>query len=178
MKVVSRIAFVCVLSSSLMYCGIHTHFSKEEVDFLNAIGREDTMVFSSSTGSRDTFFLTKPKFYYPEYIPIEVHGKWLPQECIIYYTNRVHGIELREMLSASKYHDRTSISIAFLNGGGVFYFTELNRSIDGLTEFGSNSYQLSRPTVKGYHVAKLRITIKDGIVGYTTVDGEVWKRVK
>lgn len=177
-KLIRNAALITIVASALTCCGIRTHFNKDEIAFVNAFAKEDTMVFVSTSGLRDTFLVGKPRFYYPEYMPIEVHGLWLPQQCEIFYKNRNYDIDSIKLLSAIKRRDRTSVVLSFMRGGCFFYYDELGSSLDSLTEFRKNEYQLTRPTNKKYFAAKLLVNKRIGIVGYTSISGEIWKRVK
>ncbi len=62
-------------------------FSEEELKWLNAYNAGDTLIFRSDTGEFDTSFIVDKKIYYPEFIPIEVHDKYLPHTGFVTYKN-------------------------------------------------------------------------------------------
>ncbi len=79
------IVFVLAFSEG---CVQKTVFNEEELRWLNVYNAGDTLIFQSSNHDLDTSIIVKKSIYYPEYMPIEVHGRYLPQHGEVWYKNK------------------------------------------------------------------------------------------
>jgi len=77
-----------LIITSISGCGIKTKLSTSELKWVNVYNEGDTLIFKSDKGDLDTSFIIKKEIYYPDYNPIEVHGKYLPQIAKVWYKNK------------------------------------------------------------------------------------------
>jgi hypothetical protein len=86
-------------------CGVKkTRLSQSELKWANVYEAGDTLIFRSEKDEFDTSYIIRKNVHYPEYMPIEVHDNYLPQEGIIIYKNKnlEYHQEGMELLKISK----------------------------------------------------------------------------
>jgi hypothetical protein len=81
--------------TAFISCGVQkTKLSPADLKWINVYNAGDTLIFRSVNGDQDTTHIINKSVYYPQYIPGEVHGKYLPQHGILEYKNK--GLEYHE----------------------------------------------------------------------------------
>jgi hypothetical protein len=112
--------FICgIIILLFTTCGVSkTKLSDSELKWVNVYDTGDTLIFRSDKGELDTSFIIRTAVYYPEYMPIEVHEKYLPQEGVIIYKNKnleYHSDSSELLRITKKHHDKdTRLFIDYL----------------------------------------------------------------
>lgn len=138
------------------------------------------MIFQSQDGKTDTSFIVDKTIYYPEFIPIEVHDKYLPHTGAVTYKNAAvknvsEDEKLIYMIKNSPNKD-SRLFISYLKSGIL---------IPDLTKKDFEKYKNGKIfTFNTYHPKadsdepKEIIWHEDyGIIKYINHNGMVWERI-
>lgn len=174
------LAHFCILIFLSSCQTVKTEFSESELRWLNVYNNGDTLIFRSENGRLDTSYIVEKKIYYPEHIPIEVHGKYLPHTGVVGYKNA--SLEYQpaggEMISMFKVYPnkQTRLFISYLNSTVIILDLTADSikkyKNDGIYEF--NSYH---PKGKMHEPKKIFWNEDHGVVKYITNDNIVWERI-
>ena len=83
------IVLFTILITLLNSCGVtKTKLTEKELKWITVYKQNDMLIYESSQGVLDTSYIVKSEAYYPEYIPIEVHDKYLPHSAVVLYKNK------------------------------------------------------------------------------------------
>ena len=77
-KIISILSIITLFFFTLVSCGTKTNFDKDDLKWL-VYEQGDTLIFESETGTLDTTIILSKETFYPDYNPIELHGKYHPQ---------------------------------------------------------------------------------------------------
>lgn len=159
-------------------CGIKTEFDENESSWLNVYNEGDTLIFKSEDNVFDTTFIIQKEIYYPNYNPVELHGKYLPKHGIIWYRNSqlIHSPEGDKLLSLIKKEPsgKTSLTISYKYS----HFIVLN--IDKLNQYfhdGLYEFEASNSEVDSLKPKKIFWHEKRGITKYVTGNNVTWKKI-
>jgi hypothetical protein len=160
--------------------GIKTKLSREELKWINVYHKGDTLVFRSEKGELDTSFIIKREIFYPEYMPGEVHDKYLPQWGVVWYKNKnlkYHPDGYR-MITIEKKHPKsnTFLSIDYLYASVLVP----NLTAAHVGKYRQNKvYEFDTYSEKGKAEQPKKIFWHEeyGIVKYITHANVVWERV-
>lgn len=158
---------------------IKTRLTGAELDLVSMYQKGDTIVFRSSQGALDTSYIVEKEVFYPEYVPIEVHNKYLPQEAkVVYVNSKLKQKNKKEELvyiSKRQLKDSLRVILNYLNSGYIF----LNFNREELQRFEANEVL----EISTYHSKadpeqprSIFFQKKFGIVRYITHDSVVWER--
>ena len=180
--IMKQTPWIYVLSGTLLLsgCGIKTHLQNEELDWMNVYNANDTLIFKSQTGELDTSIIVLKEFFYPEYNPIESHGKWLPHHATIWYKNKhlnyhPDGYKLVSMIKRAP-KGKTFLSINYQYNGYLFQ----NITPDSLKKFLKDEvYSFSTDPFRNKPTQPQRIFWhkKYGLIKYITYEGVAWERI-
>ncbi|MFD2888294.1 hypothetical protein [Chitinophaga cymbidii] len=157
-----------------------TNFTVAELRWLDIYNVGDTLIYKSSNGRFDTSYIIGKKIYYPEYIPIEVHNKYLPHTGVVTYKNRnlvyrPDGEKLIYMYKA--YPDKqTRLMIDYLNSS----VTILDLTTGSIEKYKKgNTYEFNAYHRNGKPGEPNRIFWHEklGIIKYITNDSTIWERI-
>lgn len=172
-----------ILFSSSMFvllgCGIKTKLNKSELKWINVYNVNDTLIFKSQTGEFDTSIIIKKDFFYPEYNPIEQHGKYLPQWGVVWYKNK--GLEYhpsgdRLITIEKKRPKETFLSINFLYSD-VLVLNLNNNTIEKYKQGKVYEFDTYHPKARPQQPKKIFWDEDHGIVKYITHDDVIWERI-
>ncbi|GHE75966.1 hypothetical protein GCM10011340_36020 [Roseivirga thermotolerans] len=174
----SKYIYVILVALLLTSCGPKkTEFNGEELDFIDTYQVGDTLVFKSEHDEYNTMTIVHKQVYYPEYIPIEVHGKYLPQTADIRYSQPSRGFDSLKFMTMRKRNPKESSLYFGFNGGMELFFTnsEIGLGLDEILigdtfVFEMNEQKEGRVQTIYWHKDK-------GIAKYIMVDGTVWNRI-
>lgn len=162
-------------------CGVKkTKLSSSEMRWVNVYSTGDSLIFRSEKGEFDTSYIIKREVYYPEYIPIEVHDKYLPQEGVILYKNKnleyhQNGMELLRI--SKKYPDKeTRLFIDFLYSK-VIISDITTGEIEKYRNGEVYEFDTYNPKSGPNEPKKIFWNLKYGIIKYTTHENVVWERI-
>lgn len=161
-------------------CIIKTKLSKDEMKWLAPYQVGDTLIFMSDKGDLDTSIIVSKRIYYPEYIPIEVHDKYLPQTGVIGYKNRrfenSNNEENLVYILKQKPESQTRLFIEYLKSGIII----LDLGNDSIMSYKKGDvYELNtfHPKALPNEPKLLYWSEKYGLVKYVNHDGTVWNRI-
>lgn len=161
-------------------CGIETKFNKDELKWLNVYNVGDTLIFKSDKGKLDTSIIIKKDLYYPDYNPIEVHDKYLPQWGVVWYKNR--SLEYHKdgyaLISMIKKHpnNNTFLSIDYLYSS-VLISNLTTSSIEKVNNGKVYIFDTYHPKGEPYQPRTIYWHEDFGIIEYVTHDSTKWKRI-
>lgn len=161
-------------------CGIKTKLNNTDLKWMNVYNEGDTLIFKSNKGDRDTSLIIKKELYYPEYNPIEVHGKYLPQSGVVWYKNKnlqYHPNGYR-LIDITKEHPRnkTSLSINYLYSD-VLILNLVGGSIEKYKHGKVYEFDTYHPNGRPEQPKKIFWHEEFGIIKYITHADVVWERV-
>ncbi len=186
MNKILRFSILYYIASMLASCCLFkTHFSEEELKWLNAYNEGDTLIFRSAAGEMDTSWIVQKVIYYPECNSIAHNAKYKFHTARIFYQNSKLNYSSggKELISVVKYEDRTSIDIFYLNKGFLLdspEMMELFKNILDVSRIESESmYVFSNfhPKSKPEDIEFLYWHDDYGLIKYITHNGMEWKRV-
>ncbi|MCF8330083.1 MAG: hypothetical protein K9I37_07070 [Crocinitomicaceae bacterium] len=148
----------------------------------------DTLIFSSTENKFDTTFIVKRETIYPDYNPVEVHGKYHPQIGRIWYFNKnvpyINDGKEMVYLQKNSPDQKADGFISYLNSTFFFDTDYFNKTNDTVT-FNGNQYTDIMKITDSY---KINLTCdnlrtlwwskKCGLLKYETCDGQIWTRIK
>ena len=160
--------------------GIKTRLSPAELKWINVYKGGDTLIFRSDIGELDTSVIIKKEIFYPEYMPVEVHDKYLPQWGEIWYRNKnleYHPDGYR-MITIEKKHPKnnTFLSIDYLYASVLVP----NLTTGGLKKYKQGKvyeFDTYHEGSKPYQPKKIFWHEDYGIIKYLTHADVVWERV-
>jgi hypothetical protein len=160
--------------------GTKTKFSSDELKWLNVYKEGDTLIFKSDKGKIDTTLIIKKEIFYPEYNPVEVHDKYLPQWGIVWYQNKnlSDHPEGAQLISMFKKHPRnsTNLHISYLYS----HITVLNLTTDGVKKYKNGKiyeFDTYHPKAPGSQPKKIFWHEDYGIIKFITHADVVWERI-
>jgi len=180
--------YVIILTTIFLVisCGCKTKLDSTDLTWLT-FQEGDTLIFSTSDNKLDTTFIVKREIFYPEYNPIEVHGKYHPQIGKIWYYNKnvpyINDSEELVFLEKDIPDQKATGFISYYNSTFFFdkdYFIETNYT----TTFNGKQYNdILLITYNDFNLdcknlRKLWWSKKYGLLEYETCEGEIWKRIK
>ena len=186
MNKILRFSILYFIASMLASCCLFkTHFSEEELKWLNPYNEGDTLIFRSAAGEMDTSWIVQKVIYYPECNPIAHNAKYKFHTARIFYQNSKLNYSSggKELISVVKYEDRTSIDIFYLNKGFLLdspEMMELFKNILDVSRIESESmYVFSNfhPKSKPEDIEFLYWHDDYGLIKYITHSGMMWKRI-
>ena len=174
-KILILIAGICFFTGC---CLQKTHFTAEEMQWLNPYEEGDTLIFQSAKGEVDTSWIVQKTIYHSRAgcNPINAHGTHQYHTGRIYYQNStdLYSKDGKTIVSMQKYRDRTGLSLFFK--GTRFYFFDIPELDEFKHENGHvfrDDHPRSRPDEPKYIYWH-----KDhGIIKYITHEGVKWKRI-
>ena len=186
MNKILRFSILYFIASMLASCCLFkTHFSEEELKWLNPYNEGDTLIFRSAAGEMDTSWIVQKVIYYPECNPIAHNAKYKFHTARIFYQNSKLNYSSggKELISVVKYEDRTSINIFYLSAGFKLdspEMMELFKNILDVSRIESESmYVFSNfhPKSKPEDIEFLYWHDDYGLIKYITHSGMMWKRI-
>lgn len=167
-------------------CGCKTKLDSNDLAWFT-YQEGDTLVFCSSDNKFDTTFIVKREIFYPEYNPIEVHGKYHPQMGnILYYNKNVPYInDGKELVFLEKNipEQKATGFISYYNSTFFFdkdFFIETNytaiingKQYNDILLITYNDFNLDCDILR-----KLWWSKKHGLLEYETCEGQIWTRIK
>jgi hypothetical protein len=169
--------FTAILFSS---CAVKTEFTADELRWLNVYNEGDTLIFRSEDGQFDTSYIIKKEIYYPEYMPVEVHGKYLPHSGTVWYKNKKltyhpNGQRLIQIVKKEPHKD-TYVLIDYLYG--LHSIPDINDAkFKQLKESNVYEFDTFHPRGKPDQPKKIYWDENWGIVRYVTHDNMTWQRI-
>jgi len=168
------------LGLSLVSCGgKKTKFSKSELKWLDVYSIGDTIIFKSENGELDSSFIIKKEIFYPEYNPIEVHDKYLPQWGIIWYKNKKleYHPDGYQMIEIIKKHpqNKTLLTIDYLYGSALIL--DITSEMDKLKVGKIFEFDTYHPNAASSQPKKIFWHEDFGIIRYITHNNIVWNRI-
>lgn len=156
-----------------------TRLSTDELKWVKVYKAGDTLIFKSTSNTYDTSYIIKNEVTYPEYMPITVHDKYLPEEAVIRYKNdRLKydsaGDDLIYITKSSP-RNNTRLFIKYLYAGVVF------PDMNGAEKYRrGNVYEFDtyHPKADSAEPKKLFWHEDRGIIRYITHADVVWERVR
>lgn len=182
----ARIVLMTLLSILMGSCCLwKTHFTEQELEWLEPYNEGDTIIFQSSNGDRDTSWIVQKVIYHANCNPIASHGTHKYHTGRIFYQNSTKNYKSggKGLLRISKYTDRTELSIFYL--GFRFILADIKTRLsysqltnvelvsDGNIYFFSDKLPLAKPNDIQY----LYWHKEYGIIKYITYDEVEWKRI-
>lgn len=169
------------LIAFLNSCGVtKTKFTEKELKWITVYKQDDTLIYKSSKGVLDTSYIIKSEAYYPEYIPIEVHDKYLPNSAVVLYKNKnleykSEGNQLIYMVK--KYSDKqVRVFINYLSSG--FIILDLtNHEIEKYKSGKVYEFGTYHSKAKLWQPKKIFWHEDYGIVKYITHGDDIWERI-
>ena len=153
-----------------------TIFNSDEASFLNTYDIGDTLIFRSNQNEFDTTVIIDKAIFYPEFIPIEVHGKYLPHTAEIKYRRLPKQDTLRFISMTKNKPEETSLFLAYTGGMGFFLInSENDLGLDPILE--GETYVFEMEEEKEGRAQTIYWHKERGIVKYIMVDGTVWNRI-
>ncbi len=177
-QVVFLFTIIIILLSS---CGVKkTKLNEKELKWITVYKPNDTLIYKSTQGVLDTSYIIKSEAYYPEYIPIEVHDKYLPHSAVVFYRNRIleHKSEGNQLIyMVKKYPDKQlRMVINYLSSG----FTILDLTNNELKKYKSGKvyeFDTYHSKAKAWQPKKIFWHEDYGIIKYITHGEQVWERI-
>lgn len=164
----------------MLGCGIKTKFSKTDLKWMNVYKEGDTLIFKSDKGDFDTSLIIKKEIYYPEYNPVEVHGKYLPQLGKIWYKNKSlqYHPEGYELISMIKKHPKneTFLNIDYLYSD-VLILNLVSGSIEQYKHGKVYEFDTYHPKGRPGQPKKIFWHEDYGIIKYITHADVIWERI-
>ena len=164
----------------MLGCGIKTRLSKTDLKWMNVYNEGDTLIFKSDIGDLDTSLIIKKELYYPDYNPVEVHGKYLPQWGVAWYKNKnlQYHPDGGRLINMIKKHPskETSLTIDYLYSTVLI----LNLTTGGIEKYKQGKvYEFDTYHLKGRPEQPKRIFWHEdyGIIKYITHANVVWERI-
>lgn len=152
---------------------VKTKLNNVDLIWIDPYRDGDTLIFRSDDAELDTTFIIKKHLFYPEYMPIEVHDKYLPHTAIVTYANR-KMLKADEIVSLRKRQPdgETILTISYLFSVFVANIEEPGTlpSKDGDLYL----FDTYNPIAKPWSPMKLYWSEKRGIVKYTSHDSTTW----
>lgn len=179
------IIFTTVILVAL--CGCKTRLDNADLTWL-PYHEGDTLIFKSNDNKFDTTIIVRKEIIYPNYNPVEVHGKYHPQIGRIWYFNKnvPYINDGKEMVYLQKNNPdkKTDGYISYFNSTFFFdidYFKETNDTVS----FNGKQYRDIIQITDSY---KINLTCdnlrtlwwskKSGLLKYETCNGQIWIRIK
>jgi len=160
--------------------GIKTKFSEEELRWFNVYNEGDVLIFKSEKNELDTTIIIKKELYYPEYNPITVHDKYLPQWAKVWYKNKnlKNHLEGHTLITMIKRHPtkQTRLFLDYLYGDASF----LNFHVDSIKEFKHDKvYKINtfHPKADPDNPKTIFWHEDYGVIKYITHSGIIWVRM-
>lgn len=161
-------------------CGIKTKLSKEELKWMNVYKEGDTLIFKSDKGEYDTTTIIKKETSYPEYNPVEVHGKYLPQWGEVWYKNKnlEYHPEGYNLITLIKKHPRkeTFLSFDYLYAS-VIVLNLTNNDIEKYKQGKVYVFDTYHEKAEPKQPKSIFWHEDYGIIKYVTHGGVVWERI-
>lgn len=162
----------------LSSCAIKTRLSEKELKWMNVYKEGDTLIFKSNGGEFDTSYIVKKEVFFPQYNPIEEHGRFLPQWGVVWYRNKrlTYNPDGARLVTLEKKSPNTTLlNIDYLYSGRLF----LNINSGSTEKFKKGkiySFDTFDKRAKPEE-PKLILWHEDyGIIKYITHGGVIWMR--
>ena len=165
-------------------CGIKTKLDENDLSWL-PYKSGDTLIFISDSGQLDTTLILNKEISYPQYNPIEVHGKYHPQSGQIWYYNKnVPYIEQGKTIVSLYKNDpklAATGSIAYYNDYFFFdsdYFSKLKEPMVVFNRKFENVYKIEssyKVSLKCDKIKYIWWCSNFGIIQYETCLGVKWR---
>jgi hypothetical protein len=161
-------------------CGIKTKLNRSELKWMDVYNENDTLIFRSEKGELDTSVIIKKELFYPEYNPIEQHGRYLPEWGVVWYKNRKleyhpDGYHLITM-EKDRPKSRTSLSINYLYV--AISFLDITTGSPEKYKIGEvYEFDTYDSRFKPWQPKKIYWREKYGIIKYITMDDVMWQRI-
>ena len=175
------IVLFTILITLLNSCGVtKTKLTEKELKWITVYKQNDTLIYKSSQGVLDTSYIVKSEAYYPEYIPIEVHDKYLPHSAVVLYKNKnlEHTPDGNQLIyMVKKYPDKqVRLFINYLSSG--FIILDLaNNEIEKYKSGKIYTFGTYYSKAESWQPKKFFWHKDYGIIKYITHDDEVWERI-
>lgn len=160
--------------------GIKTKLSPAELKWMDVYKEGDILIFRSDIGEFDTSVIIKKEIFYPEYMPVEVHDKYLPQWGVVWYKNKkleYHPDGYR-LINLIKKHPRekTFLTIDYLYSKVLV----LNLTAEGIEKYKQGKvyeFDTYHERAKPYQPKKIFWHEDYGVIKYVTHADVVWERI-
>jgi len=177
---------ILFLSFVITSCGVKTDLDEEDLKWL-VYEPGDTLIFQSETGVLDTTIIISKKIFYPDYNPIEIHGKYLPEIGQIWYYNKNtpyinDGKEL-VFLEKKEPDKKADGFISYLNETFFFdsdYFKKVDKTISTHNKTFSDLIEITssrKISLKCQTIKRIWWSVSQGIIKYETCDGIIWTKI-
>ncbi|MEN9547725.1 MAG: hypothetical protein RIR12_316 [Bacteroidota bacterium] len=165
----------------LVSCGItKTKLSSDELKWVNVYKEGDILIFKSELGEFDTSVILRKSIYYPEYIPYEVHDKYLPQEGVILYKNKnlKYHSDSSELLHITKRapKNQTRLFIDYLYSK-VIILDVTSGEVEKYKRGEIYEFDTYHPKAKSTEPKKIFWHEDYGIIKYITHADVIWERI-
>tara|TARA_B110000881_G_C18309498_1_gene381199 strand:- start:43 stop:618 length:576 start_codon:yes stop_codon:yes gene_type:complete len=182
-KIISILSIITLFFFTLVSCGTKTNFDKDDLKWL-VYEQGDTLIFESETGTLDTTIILSKLTFYPDYNPIELHGKYHPQVGQIWYYNKNtpyinDGKEL-VYLAKNTPNQKADGFICYLN---KYFFFDRDIFKNSDTTFNidnKNFYDIIEITdskeisLECKTIERIWWSQSEGIIKYETCNGIIW----
>lgn len=181
--------FILILGIAFLTgcCLQKTHFTAEEMQWLNPYEEGDTLIFQSAKGEVDTSWIVQKTIYHSRIgcNPIASHGthKYHTGRIIYHNSTRKYNTTDKNLLSIQKHRDRTDLSISYLDNLFVIHELDIKLSYSRFTHIKVlNKGELflfsdDHPQKKPDDIRYLYWHKDHGIIKYITHEGVEWKRI-
>lgn len=173
------ISFLIVLTISGC-SGIKTKLSQAELKWMDVYEEGDTLIFKSNKGEFDTSIIIKKELFYPEYNPVEVHDKYLPQWGAVWYKNKnlQYHPEGYRMITMFKKHPKnnTYLNINYLYSN-VMVLNLTTGSIEKYKQDKVYEFDTYRDKGRSEQPKKIYWHEDYGIIKYITHADVTWERI-
>jgi len=183
----SKFTIILTTIFSVTLFGCKTKLDNADLTWLTfQVG--DTLIFSTTNNMFDTTFIIKREIIYPEYNPVEVHGKYHPQIGKIWYLNKnvpyiYDGKELVYLQKKSP-DEKADGFISYYNSTFFFDTDYFNETNDTITFNGKPNTDIIKITdsykinLTCDNLRTLWWSKKNGLLKYETCNGQIWTRIK
>jgi len=175
--------FILILGIAFLTgcCLQKTHFTAEEMQWLNPYEEGDTLIFQSAKGEVDTSWIVQKTIYHSRAgcNPINAHGTHQYHTGRIYYQNSTEKYSSggRSLISIMKTRKRTGFSVSYIGTTYSFYDVSEVWDIksDSIYIFQARYY--NHPNARSDQIDYLHWHENHGIIKYITHAGVEWKRI-
>lgn len=182
-----NISTILTITILCLLFGCKTKLDKADLTWLT-FKKGDTLIFKSSDSKYDTTLILKIETTYPEYNPVEVHGKYHPQIGLIWYFNKnvPYINDGKEMVYLEK-NDPAQKAVGYISyyNSTFFFDTDYFNETNEILKINGKNYN---DIIKITNSYKINLTCDNlrtiwwskqyGILKYETCEGEIWTRIK
>jgi len=152
--------------------------SEAELKWVKVYKAGDTLIFKSTRNEFDTSLIEKSEVYYPEFMPIEVHNKYLPQSGIVIYKNLKYRDNGEELVRITKRlpNRQTRLFIDYLNSG-ITVLDLMKGEVEKYKHGKVYEFDTYHLKAKPNEPKKIFWHEDYGIIKYITHDDVIWELV-